>query len=175
MLYGELLWNPLSLIDHWESRPAVFFAAVTFALATLGTNVSATTLSAANDMTILCPRYIDIKRGQIITAVIAPFAFVPWKIVSSAHGFLSFMNGYTIFLGPFAGIMVADVRELRLAHAPFPSLLKLVQYWIVHRCKVDVASMYDPHGRYRYTGGFVSVHHHGWQCDDELTRILLTL
>ena len=28
----------------------------------------------------------------------------------SAQGFLSFMNGYTVFLGPFAGIMVTDVR-----------------------------------------------------------------
>ena len=27
----------------------------------------------------------------------------------SAQGFLSFMNGYTVFLGPFAGIMVTDV------------------------------------------------------------------
>ena len=60
-------------------------------------------------MTVLFPRYINIKRGQIITAIIAPWAFVPWEIVSTAQGFLSFMNGYTVFLGPFAAIMVADV------------------------------------------------------------------
>ena len=47
------------------------------------------------------------------------------------------MNGYTVFLGPFAGIMIAD-------------------YYIVHRCKVDVPAMYDPHGRYRYISGVVS-------------------
>ena len=28
----------------------------------------------------------------------------------SAQGFLTFINGYTVFLGPFAGIMVTDVR-----------------------------------------------------------------
>jgi len=44
------------------------------------------------------------------------------------------MNGYTVFLGPFAGIMVAD-------------------YWLVHRGRIDVPAMYDPHGRYRYTYG----------------------
>ena len=49
-----------------------------------------------------------------------------------------FMSGYTVFLGPFAGIMVTD-------------------YWLVHRCKVDVPAMYNPHGRYRYTCGFVRV------------------
>lgn len=50
------------------------------------------------------------------------------------------MNGYTVFLGPFAGIMVAD-------------------YWLVHRGRIDVPAMYDPHGRYRYTYGVVS-----WIC-----------
>jgi NCS1 family nucleobase:cation symporter-1 len=70
-----------------------------------------------------------------------------------ATGFLAFMNGYTVFLGPFAGIMVTDVRiivhvGLVLTHA--------LQYWLVHHGLVDVPSMYRPHGRYRYYGGFVS-------------------
>jgi len=52
----------------------------------------------------------------------------------SATGFLAFMNGYTVFLGPFAGIMITD-------------------YWLVHHGLVDVPSMYRHHGRYRYSGG----------------------
>jgi NCS1 family nucleobase:cation symporter-1 len=30
------------------------------------------------------------------------------------------------------------------------------QYWLVHRTRVDVPSMYRPRGRYRYTLGIVS-------------------
>lgn len=30
------------------------------------------------------------------------------------------------------------------------------QYWLVHRTRVDVPSMYRPHGRYRYAYGIVS-------------------
>ncbi len=30
------------------------------------------------------------------------------------------------------------------------------QYWFIHHGRVDVPSMYRPHGRYRYTYGFVS-------------------
>jgi nucleobase:cation symporter-1, NCS1 family len=30
------------------------------------------------------------------------------------------------------------------------------QYWLVHRTRVDVPSMYRPRGRYRYTHGIVS-------------------
>jgi hypothetical protein len=29
-----------------------------------------------------------------------------------ATGFLAFMNGYTVFLGPFAGIMITDVKVI---------------------------------------------------------------
>ncbi|KAF9477454.1 cytosine-purine permease [Pholiota conissans] len=133
-LYGEILWDPLSLIDKWDNRAAAFFASFSFILATIGTNISANSLSAANDMTVLFPNYINIRRGQIICAFIGGWALCPWEILSSAPGFLSFMSGYTVFLGPFAGIMVAD-------------------YWIVHKCKVDVPAMYDPNGRYQYWKG----------------------
>lgn len=34
-LDGDLFWNPLQLIDHWDNRAATFFAAFSFALATM--------------------------------------------------------------------------------------------------------------------------------------------
>ena len=43
-----------------------------------------------------------------------------------------------MFLGPFAGIMISD-------------------YYLVHKCRVDVPAMYNPNGRYRYTSGVVSL------------------
>ncbi|KAJ3529036.1 hypothetical protein NM688_g7911 [Phlebia brevispora] len=134
VLYGKLLWDPLQLINEWDNRAAAFFAAASFMFATLGTNISANSLGAANDMMAMCPRYINIRRGQIICAVLGGWALCPWEILASAEGFLSFMSGYTVFLGPIAGIMVTD-------------------YWLVHRCRVDVRAMYDPHGRYKYTYG----------------------
>ncbi|KAF7316831.1 hypothetical protein HMN09_00416300 [Mycena chlorophos] len=134
VLYGTVIWDPLQLIDRWDSRAASFFAAFSFALATLGTNISANSLSAANDMTVLLPRWINIRRGQVICSLIGGWALCPWLILSSAPGFLTFMSSYTVFLGPFAALMAVD-------------------YWIVHRGKVDVPAMYEPHGRYRYWNG----------------------
>ncbi|ETW79909.1 nucleobase cation symporter [Heterobasidion irregulare TC 32-1] len=133
-LYGQVLWDPLRLIDKWDNRAAAFFASFSFVLTTLGTNISANSLSAGNDMAALCPKYINIRRGQVICALVGGWALCPWEILASATGFLNFMNGYTVFLGPIAGIMVTD-------------------YWIVHRTHVDVPSMYRPHGRYRYNYG----------------------
>ncbi|KAI0926219.1 hypothetical protein AcW1_008440 [Taiwanofungus camphoratus] len=135
VLYGQVLWDPTKLINEWDNRAAAFFAASAFMLATLGTNISANSLSAANDMTVLFPRYINIRRGQVICAILGGWALCPWEILASAQGFIAFMNGYTVFLGPFAGIMITD-------------------YWLVHKCRVDVPSMYRPHGRYRYHYGF---------------------
>ena len=56
VLYGSIIWDPLKLIDNWTNRPAAFFMAFAFSLATLGTNVSANSLCAGNDMTAICPR-----------------------------------------------------------------------------------------------------------------------
>ncbi|KAF9815809.1 hypothetical protein IEO21_04321 [Rhodonia placenta] len=135
VLYGQTLWDPLKLINQWDNRAAAFFASFAFVLATLGTNIAANSLSAANDMTVLFPRYINIRRGQMLCALLGGWALCPWEILASAEGFLSFINGYTVFLGPFAGIMVTD-------------------YWLLHKGRVDVPSMYRPHGRYRYMYGF---------------------
>lgn len=48
------------------------------------------------------------------------------------------MGGYVVFLGPFAGIMVAD-------------------YYIIRQGKVDVPALYLADGRYRYWNGIVSL------------------
>lgn len=131
--YGELNWDPMALIEHWDSRAARFFAAFSFAVAALGVNISANSLSAANDLTALFPQYVNIRRGQLICAVVA-WALVPWKILASAGNFLNFMAAYAVFLGPIAAIMVFD-------------------FYVVHKRKYDTLAMYQPHSIYRYTAG----------------------
>ena len=136
---GTYLWNPLDIIAIWldhgpGGRCAAFFAALAWYIAQVGTNITANSISAANDLTVLCPRWVNIRRGCVIAAVIGGWAIVPWKILSSAQTFLAFMGGYAVFLGPIAGIMAAD-------------------YWLVKRGHVDVPGLYDPRGRYRYKGG----------------------
>jgi NCS1 family nucleobase:cation symporter-1 len=131
--YGELNWDPIALISHWDSRACRFFGAFSFALAALGVNISANSLSAANDLTALFPQFVNIRRGQLICAVLS-WALVPWKILASAGSFLNFMVAYAVFLGPIAAIMVFD-------------------YWLVHKRKYDTLALYQPHGIYRYSYG----------------------
>jgi nucleobase:cation symporter-1, NCS1 family len=138
VVYGEPLWNPLDIIEHWlgshGGRAAAFFAALSWYIAQVGTNITANSISAANDLTVMFPRYVNIHRGCIIAAIIGGWVIVPWKILDSATTFLAFMGGYAVFLAPIAGIIASD-------------------YWLVKKKNVDVPALYDPHGRYRYDAG----------------------
>jgi NCS1 family nucleobase:cation symporter-1 len=129
-LYGQVLWDPLKLIDQWDNRACAFFTSLVFGLSTLSTNISANSLDAGNELAAMYPRYINIRRGQFICAFLGGWALSPWKILArwghhqndirfltildSAPGFLNFVSGYTIFLGPMTGIIVTDVCPLYL-------------------------------------------------------------
>ena len=72
VLYGSYIWDPLRLIDKWDNRAAAFFASFSFALATLGTNISANSISAANDFTALAPKVCLLPTAYTIIMDIMP-------------------------------------------------------------------------------------------------------
>ncbi|OKL63541.1 hypothetical protein UA08_02038 [Talaromyces atroroseus] len=118
-MWGELFWNPYDLLDAIldhsytsKARAGVFFASASFAFATMGTSIACNIVPFAADVTCLAPKYVNIIRGQFICLILA-FAIVPWRIVSSANGFLSFLSGYSIFQGSVVSIMTVDYFLLR--------------------------------------------------------------
>ncbi|TVY18575.1 putative permease [Lachnellula arida] len=139
VIYGELIWNPVEIIAKWldmghGGRAAAFFAALAWYVAQVGTNITANSISAANDLTVLFPRYVNIERGCIIAAIVGGWVIVPWKILNSATTFLAFMSGYAVFLAPISGILASD-------------------FWLVKRQNIDVPALYNPHGRYHFWNG----------------------
>ncbi|KAJ5682256.1 uracil permease [Penicillium macrosclerotiorum] len=126
-------WDPNVLLALWSNRACRFFGAFSFALAAIGSNISANSIAAANDFTALAPQFMNIRRGQLLCALLA-WALVPWKILASAGNFLNFMSAYAIFLGPIAAIMLCD-------------------YWVVKHRKYDCVALYQPYGIYRYFHG----------------------
>ncbi|KAH8814709.1 NCS1 nucleoside transporter family [Flagelloscypha sp. PMI_526] len=130
-IYGVATWNPLQVAELWDNRAAAFFAAVCWALAVIATNISANSTAVGNDLAILFPKYVNIRRGQYICAVIG-VASCPWVIQSSARSFTAFLGGYSIFLGPIAGIILSDFYILRHRTLDLPGLFgqgQTTPYW----------------------------------------------
>lgn len=107
-IYDTLYWDPTAIIALWESRAAAFFCAAAFGMATLGTNISTNSIATSNDIAFLVPRWLNIRRGAFITAVVGGWATAPWKILASAKSLTTFLSGYVIVLAPIVAIMVSD-------------------------------------------------------------------
>jgi NCS1 family nucleobase:cation symporter-1 len=124
-------WSPLEVALLWENRAAQFFSALCWAFAVIGTNISANSVSFSNDLSLWFPSWINARRGAYICCLIS-VASTPWNIQYSAASFSSFLGGYSMFLGPIAGIMMADFWVLRGRHLCLEALYKhpdIYSYW----------------------------------------------
>lgn len=91
VIYREPIWNPLDLLSFFLINPntgknangaarfGVFIISTAFALAQLGTNIAANSISAGTDMTALLPRYLNIRRGGYICAIVG-LCMCPWYV-----------------------------------------------------------------------------------------------
>ncbi|KIJ46308.1 hypothetical protein M422DRAFT_165532 [Sphaerobolus stellatus SS14] len=141
-LYPEepLLWKLYDLLEAIQThggngtRAAVFFAAFAFFLSQLCVNVVACGVVGGMDLAALLPRYIDIRRGSFIIAIIG-ICINPWKILNTANSFISAISGYAVFLGPLTGIMLTEYyvirrRRIKLSHLFIPNSSS--NYWFWH-------------------------------------------
>jgi nucleobase:cation symporter-1, NCS1 family len=135
VVYGEVQWNPLVIINNFENRGGKFFAGAFFIFFNIMTNVTGNSIPFANDLTGLFPKYINIRRGQFICAVLG-FAICPWQIEAKATTFLAFMGAYTLFLGATTGVMMTDY------------------FWIRRGYGINISQIFKPHGIYWYNMGF---------------------
>ncbi|KAK4449949.1 permease for cytosine/purines, uracil, thiamine, allantoin-domain-containing protein [Podospora aff. communis PSN243] len=118
---GEPIWDPLHLLEKFiddggsAQRFGVFVIAAAFALAQLGTNIAANSVSAGTDMTALLPRFIDIRRGGYICAAVG-LAMCPWTLLTSSNKFTTYLSAYSVFLSSIAGVMISDYYFVRLGY-----------------------------------------------------------
>ncbi|GAO16788.1 uncharacterized protein UV8b_06779 [Ustilaginoidea virens] len=118
VLYQEPIWNPLRLLENFmddggaAQRFGVFVIALAFAVAQLGTNIAANSVSAGTDMTALVPRLLNIRRGGYICAAVG-LAMCPWNLLTSANNFTTYLAAYSVFLSSIAGVMSTDYYLVR--------------------------------------------------------------
>ncbi|KAJ7465096.1 NCS1 nucleoside transporter family [Mycena latifolia] len=132
-----LLWQPYDLLIAVQThgghgaRAATFFAGCAFIVSQWGINISGNGVSGGIDLSGLLPRYLNIRRGAYITAVVG-LAINPWRLLNTANTFITVLSSFAVFLGPATGLMVTDYvavrrRKLRLSHLYIPSNESI--YW----------------------------------------------
>lgn len=140
-IYGEIFWNPPDLLmrmmeyGHGSSkaRAGVFFLALGFALTSGFENICGNAVAGGIDLAGMFPKYINIRRGAIIT-FLAAWIVMPWQLINAATTFLTVLSSFAVFLAPIMGLMCAD-------------------YFVVRRQKIKLSALYELHGIYYYTGG----------------------
>ncbi|KAK2863707.1 hypothetical protein FQN49_004070 [Arthroderma sp. PD_2] len=111
--YGAPLWSVASLLTAMQdadssskTRVGIFFCAFVFGITQLVLNISGNSFCGGTDMSTLLPKYINIRRGQVITAILGT-VINPWYLLSGALVFISVLSSYVVFLQPFIGIAAA--------------------------------------------------------------------
>jgi len=122
VIYGEAIWSPIDLLGRFldgepshAARFGVWFIAAAFILAQLGTNISANSVSAGCDLTSLFPRFINIRRGGYIAALVG-LAMCPWQLLKDSNRFTSYLSAYSVFLSSIAGVMITEYFLIRKGH-----------------------------------------------------------
>lgn len=117
-IYGVNYWSILAILERFlenfssGTRAGVFLIAFAFAIGQMGTNVSANSISAGTDMTALLPKFINIRRGSYICAVIS-LVICPWNLMASSSKFTTALSAYAVFLSSIAGVVAADYYVVR--------------------------------------------------------------
>ncbi|MCZ6775385.1 MAG: NCS1 family nucleobase:cation symporter-1 [Ignavibacteria bacterium] len=135
VVFGEAIWDPVVLLSKFESPVVIFLALVSLVVATLTTNIAANVVSPANDFANLWPRKISFKIGGLITALLG-IVMMPWKLLEDYGTYIfGWLVGYSSFLGPIAGVLIAD-------------------YFIARKKMLNVKELYIRGGEYEYSRGF---------------------
>jgi NCS1 family nucleobase:cation symporter-1 len=135
VIYGEAIWDPIKLVGKFTQPVVVAVAMFTIVIATLAVNIAANVVSPANDFANALPRYVDFKRGGLITGLVG-IAMQPWRLIADPSGYIyQWLVGYSGGLGAIAGVLIVD-------------------YFILRRTRLVLADLYRERGVYRYGNGW---------------------
>lgn len=103
-IFGEFVWNPLDVMERLLEtynthgmRAGIAFISIGFIIAQIGTNIAANSLSAGCDLTSIMPRYLNIRRGGYIAALVG-FCICPWNFLKSSSNFTTVSLSFNILL-----------------------------------------------------------------------------
>ncbi|GAV52915.1 hypothetical protein ZYGR_0AI01970 [Zygosaccharomyces rouxii] len=139
-LYGSQLWMPMDIFDYWlkngysaGSRAGSFFAGVSFVICQIAYTAENCGFATGMDLSGLLPKYINIKRGAMLCAMLS-FAVQPWNFYNSSSTFLTVMSSFGVVMTPLIAVMIAD-------------------NFLVHKRNYSPSQAFELRGEYYYTFG----------------------
>jgi NCS1 family nucleobase:cation symporter-1 len=134
LIFGEAIWDPVALLSRLDNPLVILISLFALLIATLTTNVAANVVAPANGFANLWPARISFAIGGLITGAIG-IAIMPWRLLSDYGTYIfGWLVGYSGFLGPIAGIFIAD-------------------YWLVRKARLSLPDLYSADGIYgRWNG-----------------------
>ncbi|MEW2134184.1 NCS1 family nucleobase:cation symporter-1 [Streptomyces sp. NPDC005435] len=134
-VFGKAVTDPAELVAKVGNTWVLAFAALTFAVATMGVNIVANFVSPAYDLANVWPQRITFRTGGMISTV-AALVVTPWNLFSDPTVVNYFLGGLGAFLGPLFGVIMVD-------------------YYAVKKGRVDVDALFDaaPGSPYHYRKG----------------------
>ncbi|WVQ83650.1 hypothetical protein IAT38_005792 [Cryptococcus sp. DSM 104549] len=139
--FGTQIWDVVKIMDKMldggssATRAGLVFISAGFIYVQLLLNVAANSVSAGCDLTALFPRYLSIRRGGYVAAIVG-IVMNPWLLYKSSATFGNYLGAYGVLLSCIAGPMICD-------------------YWLVRRGHMRINDLYsaDQNGWYYYTWG----------------------
>ncbi|CCE86273.1 Piso0_004756 [Millerozyma farinosa CBS 7064] len=140
-LYGKSLWLPTDIVLQWLSedyspglRAASFFLGFCFASSQLTFNVLANGFAGGMDLAGVMPKFINIRRGAIITTLLS-WAVQPWNFYNTSSVFMSVMSSFGVIVTPIIAIIVAEFHLIRKGKIPLYDLYITSSEGAFYYCK----------------------------------------
>jgi nucleobase:cation symporter-1, NCS1 family len=130
LIFGQAIWDPVALLSRLGNPLVILISLFALLIATITTNVAANVVGPANDFSNLWPSRITFAVGGVLTGILG-VAIMPWRLLRDYGTYIfGWLVGYSSFLGPIAGIFIAD-------------------YWLIRKGRLSLADLYASDGIYR--------------------------
>ncbi|KAI7840330.1 hypothetical protein COHA_006112 [Chlorella ohadii] len=131
VLFGTAVSDPIALLSRVEGVWGIAAALVGLVLATITTNLAANCVAPANAFVAAAPGRFTFEGGALLTSVLG-LLVKPWRLIANTSNFFNWLVGYSVVLGPIAGIMLFDyycVRHRQLDLDALYSDSPTAAYW----------------------------------------------
>ena len=129
VIFGEPIWDPVRLLSRLENPAGGARGARSRCSSPRSPRTWPPTSWRRRTGSRTSGRRASTSRAAASSPGIIGIAIMPWRLLENADRYMGWLVAYSGFLGPIAGIFIAD-------------------YWVVRRARLSLPDLYDSRGIY---------------------------